>query len=56
MLKDPSKSIPSEKLAMKFVLIEFETLATNMLKNSNKILLASKVAKTFEERTRLYIR
>ena len=49
IMNDPNKTIPSRTLAMKSFLIEFETLAINMLKTHKKIFSASKLTKIFEE-------
>ena len=49
ILNDPNKAIPPEKVAMKFFLIEFETLAINMSKNPNRTHSSSKLAKRFED-------
>ena len=48
ILSDPNKSIPPEKVAMKFFLIEFETLVINILKNPNRTHSSSKLARIFE--------
>ena len=40
---------PPEKVAMKFFLIEFETLAINMLKNPNMTHSSSKLTRRFKD-------
>ena len=49
ILNDQNMSILPQKEAMKFFIIEFETLVTNMLNNPNKTFSASKVTKRFEK-------
>ena len=49
IINNQNKSKLQEKEAIKFFIIEFETLVTNMLKNPNKTFSASKVTKRFEK-------